>query len=133
MKKIVVLLLIPIMLLVGCGQSQEAESTAKWEPPLGIDTIYDMQWASEWGYYQKDVLPDEEVAKAVAQKIFDSIKADHKARGYKLQHATYYEEENAWMVFFANPLKKSELSWLGGGCTIALSKADGQVLRIFWW
>lgn len=134
MKKITLIVVIFLMCLVGCTSVKEetAEQPSQVTPPLGIDSIYDMNWSSEFGYYEEDILFDEETAKAVAQQIFDSIKEKYGKEEYVVQYCYYYEKENAWMVYFDKPHKEGNLYRLGGGCTIALNKTDGRVMRIFW-
>ena len=136
MKKILVLILtigIFLMILAGCNSSQEETTKpTEQEPPLGIEEAYDRNWTTDIGYYKKDVLPDKDMAKAVAQLIFDGIKEEYGKEDYVIQYATYYEKENAWMVHFAKTYKEGEMMALGAGCTIALNKTDGRVMRIFW-
>ena len=133
MKKIIALALIPAMLLMtvtGCTQAQKEAKQAKKAEQL--QTFYDENWDNDSGSYEKDVLPTKEAAEAVAQQIFDSIKEEYGKEEYELIYATYYKAENAWMVFFHRPWKEGELMPMGGGCTIALNKANGQVVRVFW-
>ena len=126
-KRIIAVMLVLTMLLMSASGCKQAQMPSK-----RLVAVYDTNWETDNGYYKEDVLPNEEAAEAVAQEIFDSIKGEC-AKNCVVQYTTYYEAQNAWMVYFDEPWLEGEMVKLGGGCTIALNKADGQVMRIFWW
>ncbi len=118
------------MILTGCSEAKKEKKQA--EKIEQLQELYAENWSENNGCYDHDVLPTKETAEAVAQQIFDSIKEEYGKEEYELIYATYYKTENAWMVFFHRPQKEDGLTLMGGGCTIALNKANGQVMRVFW-
>ncbi len=133
MKKFIVLTLILAMLLmtlVGCTQAKKEKKQA--EKIEQLQELYAENWSENNGCYDQDVLPTKETAEAVAQQIFDSIKEEYGKENCVWSFTVYYEAQNAWMVHFGIPPTEDGVYTMGAGCTIALNKANGQVMRVFW-
>lgn len=80
------------------------------------------------GTYKGEVIPNEECAIAVAEAIFNSMPKSNSMRNHTPQNVYFDEDNKAWIVTFC---ESSNSLTLGGDCSIALQKADGKVLGIW--
>lgn len=119
--------LIMLLLLIGCRGEQNDSGNMNVEFQTGI--YYNKEWEQTAGTYQGDVIPNEEVAVKVAIQVFEGMKKSSKAQNYGPQSVFYDEQDEVWIVSFGEP---SEEESVGGGCSIAIQKEDGKVLRIWY-
>ena len=96
--------------------------------PLGIE--YWLNNTENVGNYQKDVIPDEDAAKAIATAIYQNMDIGDSIREYVIQSVWF--DDDVWIVNFGlSSSDESETHYVGGGFSIAMQKTDGKVLRIW--
>lgn len=85
------------------------------------------------GTYNGAVIPNKECAVAVAEAIFNNMEKSERSRNYTQQSVSFDEDNQIWIVSFWEPtnLESSNIITLGNDCSIAIQKADGKVLRIW--
>lgn len=96
-----------------------------------IGIYHDKNWTVEVGTYQGDAIPNEEVAVMVATQIFNGMDKNIAERAYIPQQVFYDEEDEVWIVSFWPKIEEAGLITVGSGCSIAMQKKDGKVLRIW--
>ncbi len=127
MRRIAAMLLIffCVVLCSACGSGKNESNTIKYES----GSFYDKNWSETIGTYSKKaVIPDEETALKTATAVFDGMEKSKEAQKYVPQTVFYDTDDEIWIVTFGN---NSSRNTLGGDCSIAIQKADGKVLRIW--
>lgn len=84
--------------------------------------------------YQGDVIPDKKTAIAMATVILENTTPTSIIESKEPFHVFYDEEDEFWVVSFMQPIERINGHWvavLGGECSIAMRKKDGQVLKIW--
>ena len=144
MKKMLVLVLMFSLLLTGCSNLSQNDSNDNLDSSQNssnnqdanvvdeIEIYYDsgVYWNKNWDddplfTYNKPVIRDKESAIEIAMAIYKGL--ENIDPTYAPKFVFYDEEDEIWIVHFGDPLYET----LGGGCTIALQKKDGKVLRIW--
>lgn len=128
MKRILLLFFIitlSVSLFSGCT-SKEHEETDMVKFKSG--DYYNKNWDETVGTYKKAAVPNEHVALEIAQAIFNGMDKSKEVQEYVPQSVFYDEQCEIWIVSF---WKGSDKIIPGGDCSIAIQKADGKVLRIW--
>lgn len=128
MKKIL-LLLLPIILSIAlfsaCEPPKKEEiDMVKFES----GNYFNKDWSETVGTYKKAAVPNKNTALEIAQAIFNGMDKSEETQKYVPQSIFYDEQDEIWIVTF---WKESNEIILGGDCSIAIQKADGKVLRIW--
>lgn len=124
-KKIILLFIIlSIVLLSACGNREEEGNMIKYQ----MGNYYDKNWNETVGTYVGAAIPDRETAIEVAKAIFYGMDKSESVRRYVPKSVFYDEQDGIWIVSFG---EDSDDVTLGGGCSIAMQKADGKILRIW--
>lgn len=89
---------------------------------------FNKDWNEASGTYDKAVVPDKETALKIAEAIFEGMDKSKDIQEYVSQSVFYDEQDEIWIVSF---WKESNEIAIGGDCSIAIKKADGTVLRIW--
>lgn len=128
MKKFVIIsLCVAIMMIAGCNEIQnDGDENMNVEFQTGI--YHDKDWNEPIGTYQEDVIPSKEVALKVAVQIFEGMQKSSSAQKYVPQSVFFDEQDEVWIVSF---WEQTDEMVAGADCSIALQKADGKVLRIW--
>ena len=127
MKRTLVVFVIILSMIVclACENSEKENDMVKYES----GNFHDKNWEETIGTYSEDaVIPDEKTALKIAKAIFEGMKKSKEAQGYVPQSVFYDDQDEIWIVSFG---KDSSQITLGGGCSIAMQKKDGKVLRIW--
>lgn len=85
-------------------------------------------WDETVGTYTGAVIPDKETALEIAKAIFDGMDKGKDVEEYVPKSVFFDCQDEIWIISF---WKDSDEITLGGDCSIALQKADGKVLRIW--
>lgn len=127
MKRI--LLLFPLILLsIGLFSACEIPKKKTDMTEFESGNYFNKDWNESVGTYKKAAVPDKTVALEIAQAIFDGMDKNRDMQEYVPQSIFYDEQDEIWIVSFG---KESNEITLGGDCSIAIQKADGKVLRIW--
>lgn len=91
------------------------------------------KWEETTGTYQKDVVPNKDVALQIANTIFDGMEKNSNTESLTANSIFYDEEDEVWIINFAIPDNEAEDGSMivGGDCNIAIQKKDGKILRIW--
>lgn len=127
MKRILLFLLMVILSTVLILQ-YEIQKKENDMVEFEVGNYHDKDWSKTIGTYRKAVVPNKETALEIAKAIFDGMDKSKEAREYIPQSVFYDEQDEIWIVSF---WKESNEITLGGDCSIAIQKADGKVLRIW--
>ncbi len=92
--------------------------------------FHDKNWSETVGTYSEAVIPDKETALKIAKAIFDGMEKSDDMKKCVPCSIFYDNQDEVWIVSFANPPEQVPVT-VGGGCSIALQKKDGKVLRIW--
>ena len=112
--------------------TRQEEALQKTSSSVLPDKYYEAYWEEVKRIQpppSESVVPDEKVAKGIAEEIFKSLCPDLIERGYVFQKIRYIETDDVWIVTFfpdANNVKT-----FGGDWNIAIRKKDCEVIRIF--
>ena len=118
-------ILLCVVFCSACGNCKKEKDMIKYES----GSFYDKNWSEIIGTYSKKaVIPDEETALKIAITIFEGMEKSKEAQRYVPQTVFYDTDDEIWIVTFGN---NSSRIALGGDCSIAMQKADGKVLRIW--
>ena len=108
-----------------CWNNRKMNDTIKYES----GEFHDKNWSETVGTYNGEaVIPDEKTALKIAEAIFDGMEKSKDMQEYVPQSVFYDNQDEIWIVSFG---KNSSQITLGGDCNIAIQKADGKVLRIW--
>lgn len=125
-----IIMIILFLAFAGCNGLQDQQ---KGDEDMNVifqtGEYYDKEWDGEIGTYQGDVIPSKEIAVKVAVQIFEGMQKSSKAQDYAPQSVFYDEQDKVWIVFFGESFDEGTA---GGGCSIAIQKKDGKVLRIWY-
>lgn len=127
MKKNSIFLLVIVLSFLSfsaCKNLQDENNTITYQ----AGNYYDKNWNDTVGTYTGTAIPDKETALEVAKAIFSGMDTSENMRGYVPKYIFYDEKDEIWIVSFG---EDSSETALGGDCNIALQKADGKVLRIW--
>ncbi len=128
MKRILLLLLaiiLSIALFSACEiQKNDKTDMVKFES----GNYFNKDWSETAGTYGKAVVSNEDTALEIAKAIFNGMDKSKEMQEYVPQSVFYDEQDEIWIVSF---WKESSEITLGGDCSIAIQKADGKVLRIW--
>ena len=89
---------------------------------------HDKNWDESVGTYTGAVVPDKETAIKIASAVLPPIQAQGYVPDYVVQAVFFDETDEIWIVSF---WEDREHDVDGGDCSIAIKKADAQVLRIW--
>lgn len=129
MKRIVIYIIVIIVSFVGCGVVQDKyKGGENMNVKFRTGTYHNKKWDETIGTYQNDVIPNKDVALNVAVQIFEGMQKSDNMQSYVPQSIFFDEEDNVWVVSF---WEQSKEPMLGGGCSIAIQKKDGKILRIW--
>lgn len=135
MKKIAILCISFLILLsvVGCAEpTNKHEETDSMHIEFETGIYHDKNWNETVGTYQNDAIPNQEVALNVAIQVFEGMQKSDIAQKYVPQSVFYDEQDEIWIVsFFNEQSDESDMIEDGGGCSIAIQKSDGKILRIW--
>ena len=92
-------------------------------------SYHNKNWDDAVGTYDGDVVCDEESAIDIAKAVYRSIEKNGESNNYVPQSVFYDVADGVWVVSFGKDGVDNEV---GGGCSIALQKKDGKVLRIWY-
>ena len=127
MKQIIMVVVIVLSMLfcVACDNSQKENDMIEYKS----GQFHNKNWSETVGTYSKSaVIPNEKVALKIAKAIFDGMEKSKEAQRYVPLSVFYDDQDEIWVVSFG---KDSRQNTLGGGCSIAMQKKDGKVLRIW--
>lgn len=128
MKRILLLLLaiiLSIALFSACKtQKKDETDMVKFES----GNYFNKNWSETAGTYGNAVVSNEDTALEIAKAIFNGMDKSKETQEYVPQSVFYDEQDEIWIVSF---WKESNEITLGGDCSIAIQKADGKVLRIW--
>lgn len=127
MKKTLLLftIILIVVLFSACKTGQKEEiDMIKFES----GNYFNKDWADAVGTYKEAAVPNKNVALEIAKSIFNGMAKSKEAQEYIPQYVFYDEQDEIWIVSF---WKESDDTTLGGDCSIAIQKADGKVLRIW--
>ena len=114
-----------IALFSACETKKKKEiSMVKFES----GNYFNKDWTEDVGTYKKAAVPNRKAALEIAQVIFNEMDKSEETQEYVPQSIFYDEKDEIWIVSF---WKESNETTLGGDCSIAIQKADGKVLRIW--
>lgn len=113
-----------IILLSACEEKPAKNAIVNYE----TGCYYDKNWDDTVGTYADAVIPDKETALEMAKAIFSGMKKGKEEQEYVPQSVFYDDQDEVWIVSF---WENSDAFVLGGGCSIAMQKSDGKVLRIW--
>lgn len=147
MKKIInvrifIILLSALLVFVGCAEEEQfvISSSATYVYKFGEDAI-DMTFLSgiypykDWDNpdltYREPVIPNREVAIAIATQIFIGMFEGELPENYVPQMVFYDEIDEIWIVSFWKDNSNDNTITVGGEYSIAMQKSDGKVLRIW--
>lgn len=128
MKKVFVVLsviILNIILLSACTITKNKEDNMI-EFETGI--YFDKDWSVTPGTYKKAVVPNEKAALEIAKIIFNEMDKSKDAQEYIPKSVFYDEQDELWIVHYGHEANKTIA---GGGCSIAIQKSDGKVLKIW--
>ena len=95
--------------------------------------VYDnSNWDDQFGTYHGDAIPDQQVAVNVASQIYEGMEKSSEEKDYVPQYVFFDEQSEVWIVSFWPEWSETDEIILGGECNIALRKADGKVMRIWY-
>lgn len=128
MKKKLILKITIIIIVVSfaaCGNiKKEDSSMINYESGI----FYDKNWSETVGTYTGAVIPDKETALEIAKVIFNGMDKSKEVEEYVPKSVFFDCQDEIWIISF---WKDSDEIILGGDCSIAIQKADGKVLRIW--
>lgn len=127
MKRKVILLVaasIIVIFISACGKEQKDDDIVRYES----GNYYDKNWDEPVGTYTGAVIPDQETALEIAKAVYNGMEKNKKEQEYVQQFVFYDEQDEVWIVSFG---ENSDEIIAGGGCSIAMRKSDGKVLRIW--
>lgn len=127
MKKTLLLLLLTLSIAlfsVCMIQKKEEIGMVKYES----GNYFNKDWNESVGTYKKVAVPNKNVAIEIAQAIFNGMDKSGEMQKYIPQSIFYDEQDEIWIVSFG---KESNEIILGEDCSIAIQKADGKILRIW--
>lgn len=128
MKRIL-LLLLPIILGIALLSACETPKKEKNDMvKFQSGNYFNKDWSETVGTYKKAAVPNKKAALEIAQAIFNGMDKSEETQEYVPQSIFYDEQDEIWIVSF---WKDSNEITLGGDCSIAIQKADGKVLRIW--
>lgn len=128
-KKFLIIFLLLSFMLIGCASSKNDSNRSDLTISYKSGAFWDKNWDSDIGTYTGVAIPNEECAIAVASAIYNAIPGEDD-EGRVPTGVFFDEEEEIWIVSFGR-LPYNGVYFLGGDCSIALRKADGQVVRIW--
>lgn len=127
MKRIILLsiqIIFSLVLLSACEIQKKEIDMVNFES----GNYFNKDWDETAGTYKKAVVPNKNVAIEIAQAIFNGMDKSEEAQKYVPQSIFYDEQDEIWIVSFG---KESNEVILGGDCNIAIQKANGKILRIW--
>ena len=119
MKKFLIFVIFATLIFSACVKNDAVE--------FETGNYYNKNWNETSGTYNKAVVPDENSAVEIATALFNNMENSEYRREYVPQAVFYDEQDEVWIVSFW----KESVHTLGGGCSIAIQKEDGRVLRIW--
>lgn len=132
MKKFVLLfILLPLCIFSACTSKDEPrDNMITFDKDVYYDegVFFDKNWNETIGTYKEAVVPNKETALEIAKAIFNGMEKTEDEKQFVPQSVFYDEQDEIWIVSF---WKDSSEYIVGGGCSIAIQKADGKVLRIW--
>ena len=120
---LVVVLSVLIFSACACLKKQENDAIR-----FDLGTFFAKNWDSTEGRYEKAAIPNKEIAVEVASAIFEGMEKSKEAQEYVPQCVFYDEQDEVWIVSF---WKEHTENTVGACCSIAIQKADGKILRIW--
>lgn len=96
--------------------------------------IFDSKdWQESLGSYREAIVPDADTAIEIAESIIHGIARNMNGFGnnFYVSSVFYDEPDKIWVVGFLEKDDNTGELILGGGCSIAIKMADGQVLRLW--
>ena len=119
-----IIIIATIVLFPACRDVNNAGEIIEYES----GSYHDKNWDETIGTYKEAVISDKDTALAVAQAIYDGMEKSDDADKYTAKYVFYDNQDEIWIVSFG---EDSSSTNLGGDCNIAIRKADGKVLRIW--
>lgn len=119
---------------VSAVPSNTQSSTETVFPKYEEGTFFNKNWADPIGTYKGDAVPDKETALEIAQAVFNGMGKSNGEKQLVPGSIFYDEEDEIWIVTFSpvsDQLPDGVLI-VGGGCSIAIQKSDGKILRIWY-
>ena len=119
-----IIIIATIVLFPACRDVNNAGEIIEYDS----GSYHDKNWDETIGTYKEAVISDKDTALAVAQAIYDGMEKSDDADKYTAKYVFYDNQDEIWIVSF---WEDSSSTNLGGDCNIAIRKADGKVLRIW--
>lgn len=88
-------------------------------------------WDNPEFTYNRPIIPDKETALDFATFIIRRIVGLEDEQKFAPQQILYDEKDEVWIVSFWETSTDPDMAIVGGDCSIAIQKADGKVLRIW--
>lgn len=139
MKKLSLLLLsvaLCMALLAGCNQSpvkkrMEIQVDGITVPGMVVPSFWDFAAEVVQFPYLGAAIPDQDTAIEYTQVIFQGMNGGRLAKKYVPTALFFDEEQEVWITTFTKKGSDPETA-SGRRYRIAVRKADGEVLRIWW-
>ena len=123
MGKAILVLLCVLLLVTGCSKSPYPED--------GFIFKADPEPTQDWDVSFVAV-PNQEMAIAVAQSVFDVIEKDEITETFAVRDVLYDEESEAWVVVFWHDLSKADSGPVStGSIYITIREKDAKLLSVF--
>lgn len=146
MKKVVVLLMLLVLTLSGCGKGIEASdenlgssgglsstSPKNSEELLGMSGISfeegvwsDKDWENVEFPFKKDCVPDKETAVNITRILIEKFQQQNYFSDYVLQSVFFDTEDKIWIVTYGE-----SRNYPGACVSIAIRKENAEVIKIW--